>query len=131
VADPSGEAGPIGAPTQVGIRLAQCGDAGEDEYKHRRQRCHACDCAVKDEHRKDREYRVQRESDAYTVTDQTHTGDTTRAQAWRPTPLPGGRWRIDNGSVAGRHACQRLDEAPAVVLEIAVYERDDGHLGRR
>jgi hypothetical protein len=79
VADPPGEAGPIGAPTRVGIRLAQCGDAGEDEYKHRRKRRHACDWAVKDEHRKDHDYRVQSESDAYTVTDQTHAGDSTRA----------------------------------------------------
>jgi hypothetical protein len=38
---------------------------------------------------------------------------------------------IDSGSVADRRTRQRLDQAPAAVLEIAVDERNDGHIGRR
>ena len=62
-ADPTGEAGPVTATTNIDILAAQCADAGEDEHEHCGQRCNAAGCSVQDEQRKNRKHREQGESD--------------------------------------------------------------------
>ena len=62
--EPTGEAGPVGIATNVGVSAVQRVDAGRDESDHRGKRRHTRCCAVEDEDREDRKHRDQREEDA-------------------------------------------------------------------